>query len=601
MRGGLLGALVAVSIASTVAATGDNSTVLVRAKRQGLLGSLLKPVLNPGKSRPQRQDVEHPHGAPIQDKNVVNQFLENLQRSGHNFNVPRGRSSFFGPAINVLRQFQICTTPVSGPGKCRYVRECVLPAFLENFDLFLSYSCVVGNRHLGVCCPDEFFGNVVNPRKPLFPILSGLLNIGRKPSGPPEQNPDYEDGPGGPGPNHPGVDHPGIPDEDVHGHGGVPSPNQPVQPQPPVQKPPLQPQPNPVQRPPPVQPPPVQPPPVQPPPVQPPPVQPKPVQPTPVQPPVVQPLPQKPKPPQTPTANAPIQFPDDDEEEAAVHDQVLPKPQSGPNPGAGQTATRQKPLPPVPAGLAQLTTSCGLNFKTRIVGGTIAKPDDWTWMAALLRKADDDQFCGGALISDRYVITAAHCTQGLRPQNITVRLGEYDFKQNTTSRLPRDFNVSRIRQHPDFRKDTYQNDISLLRMSRRVRFTENIRPICLPKSPDESFIGKLATVVGWGTLSFGGPSSSILRQVSLPIWDNKECKSKFTQAIPKIFLCAGTTEGGQDACQGDSGGPLMLESDTTQWTLIGVVSWGIKCAEKGLPGVYTRITEFLGWIYENAV
>ncbi|KAH7951431.1 hypothetical protein HPB52_008954 [Rhipicephalus sanguineus] len=537
MRTGLLGALVVISLASTSAVTGDNSTILVRSKRQGLLGSLFKPVLDAGKPRPQEQapqGAEHPHGAPIQDKNVVNKFLENLQRSQHNFNVPRRRSSFFGPAINALRQFQICTTPLTTPGKCRYVRECVLPAFLENFDLFLSYSCVISNRHLGVCCPDEFFGNLLTPRKPLFPILSGLLNIGKKPSSPPPvQNPDYEDGPGGP--NLPNVDQPLTPDELVDGHGVVQPPN--------------------------------------------------------------------PPPSNSPTANAPIQFPDDDEEEAEAHDASAhpQKPPSQPQPSGGQTSERQKPLPPVPPGLAQLTTSCGLNFKTRIVGGTIAKPDDWTWMAALLRKADDDQFCGGALISDRYVITAAHCTQGLRPQNITVRLGEYDFKTNTTSRLPRDFNVSRIRQHPEFRKDTYQNDISLLRMSRRVRFTENIRPICLPKSPDESFIGKLATVVGWGTLSFGGPSSSILRQVSLPVWDNTECKTKFTQQIPKIFLCAGTREGGQDACQGDSGGPLMVEDDSTQWTLIGVVSWGIKCAEKGLPGVYTRITEFLGWIYENAV
>ncbi|KAH9368871.1 hypothetical protein HPB48_004370 [Haemaphysalis longicornis] len=213
MRSRLLGALVLISLASTAAALRGNSAIHVRAKRQGLLGSFLKPVLNGGRPDPPPQQSplqgrEHPHGAPIQDTNVVNQFLENLQRSNHNFNVPRRRSSFFGPAINALRQFQICTTPTSGPGKCRYVRECVLPAFLENFDVFLSYSCVVSNRHLGVCCPDEFFGNVLKPRKPLFPILSGLLNIGKRPDPRPPSGSDYDDQ----GPNRPDTNGQGFPD-----------------------------------------------------------------------------------------------------------------------------------------------------------------------------------------------------------------------------------------------------------------------------------------------------------------------------------------------------------------------------------------------------
>ncbi|CAN7984362.1 unnamed protein product, partial [Ixodes hexagonus] len=314
---------------------------------QGILGSLFKPILDLGKSPspfgPQENQDQGPqaphliHGSPIKDQRTINRFIKGLQNSGHDFQLPRTRNSFFGPFITTLRQFQICTTPTQGPGKCRYVKDCVLPAFLENLDIFLSYSCKVGGRHLGVCCPDEFFGGG-SQRKPLFPILSGILGITQEPPPPPNRAPDYEDpylqqSQGPPhGPHHHG---PGP-----HGpHHQGPGPQGPYHPGPGPQGPhPHLQQPKPVQ-PPPVQPPPVQPPPVQPPPVQPPPVQPPPVKPPPVQQPPVQ----------SPSASAPIQFPDD-EEEAPVHQP--PPSRQGPLPAKDPS----KPPPPIPNGLAQLAT-----------------------------------------------------------------------------------------------------------------------------------------------------------------------------------------------------------------------------------------------------
>lgn len=116
---------------------------------------------------------------------------------------------------------------------------------------------------------------------------------------------------------------------------------------------------------------------------------------------------------------------------------------------------------------------------------------------------------------------------------------------------PKEFGVKAAIQHPHFRRHGFFNDIGIIKLKETVEFDEFIRPICLPQAKDASrdLKGYMATVLGWGTLYYGGPGSGSLQQVSMPIWDNKDCDKRYFQPIESGFVCAGYAEGGKDACQ----------------------------------------------------
>ncbi|KAK2579335.1 hypothetical protein KPH14_008287 [Odynerus spinipes] len=243
---------------------------------------------------------------------------------------------------------------------------------------------------------------------------------------------------------------------------------------------------------------------------------------------------------------------------------------------------------------------CGTNTKsgTRIVGGRPADPREWPWMVALLRK-DEVQYCGGVLITDRHVLTAAHCVAGFKPRDIRVRLGEYDFTTSDETRAL-DFSVTEIRVHRDFDPATFENDIAIIKIHRPTTFNSYIWPICLPPI-DQTFENKTAIVTGWGTQYYDGPASTVLMEVAVPIWPQEKCVRSFTQRITSTTMCAGAYEGGRDACQGDSGGPLVHQLGNGRWVNVGIVSWGIRCGMPGRPGIYTRVNSYLDWIFANAV
>ncbi|XP_076284530.1 proclotting enzyme isoform X2 [Lasioglossum baleicum] len=270
-------------------------------------------------------------------------------------------------------------------------------------------------------------------------------------------------------------------------------------------------------------------------------------------------------------------------------------------PGAPTTSpTTEKPLSGSVSALdtSQCGAKNGFQDQKRIVGGHNVEPGEWPWMAALFNAGR--QFCGGSLIDDKHILTAAHCVANMNPWDVarlTVRLGDHNIKTNTEIRhIER--RVKRVVRHRGFNLRTLYNDVALLTLSEPVQFSEQIRPICLP-SGSQLYSGKTATVIGWGSLRESGPQPAVLQEVSIPIWSNTECKYKYGAAAPggivDSFLCAGRAA--KDSCSGDSGGPLMVNDG--RWTQVGVVSWGIGCGKGQYPGVYTRVTHFLPWIHKN--
>lgn len=159
--------------------------------------------------------------------------------------------------------------------------------------------------------------------------------------------------------------------------------------------------------------------------------------------------------------------------------------------------------------------------------------------------------------------------------------------------------------HPDYDSKTLENDLALIKLKTPVPYRDDIRPICLPHFK-EDFTGMDGYATGWGLTDFDKRQlPDTLQVVKLPIISNKRCRSMYKRGghekiITDMDLCAGYAKGGMDACEGDSGGPLITQRrGERRWVLAGIVSNGVKCGEPFLPGVYTKVAEFLPWIYEQ--
>ena len=199
-------------------------------------------------------------------------------------------------------------------------------------------------------------------------------------------------------------------------------------------------------------------------------------------------------------------------------------------------------------------------------------------------------FCGGSLVREDWVVTAAHCVLGDSPGNIQVKIGLHNVN-GTTGSVTR--NVSEIIIHPNYNSNSLNNDYALLRLSSPIT---NFEPIQLATSDNHDNEPVLATTMGWGATSSGGSSSAILLEVDVPIDDS--CGGYSNSSITNNMVCAGFSSGGYDSCQGDSGGPLIMTNSDGEYELIGIVSWGYGCAEAQYPGVYSRIYPRLSWFFQ---
>uniref|UniRef100_A0A8C5MSX5 Coagulation factor X n=1 Tax=Leptobrachium leishanense TaxID=445787 RepID=A0A8C5MSX5_9ANUR len=221
------------------------------------------------------------------------------------------------------------------------------------------------------------------------------------------------------------------------------------------------------------------------------------------------------------------------------------------------------------------------------------------WFQVLIRSHRGYEICSGSLISNRWVLSAAHCFEAVNPHHVTV--GDYDkFRRDQDEQK---IAVLKFFSHPHYFAEHYDHDIALLYLRSPVIFNEYARPICLPTPSLGRLLtqeGEIGQVSGWGATRYMGPSSRFLLRVRLPIVKQEDCIASTAKMFTGNMFCAGYRTEVKDSCQGDSGGPFAVAYRQT-WYLVGVVSWGEKCASEGKFGVYTRVANYIPWIKETII
>ena len=249
-----------------------------------------------------------------------------------------------------------------------------------------------------------------------------------------------------------------------------------------------------------------------------------------------------------------------------------------------------------------------------VVGGNEVEENSYPWMAALGSSSPSSArvtwFCGGSYLGGNLVLTAAHCvpspSSGLALDK--VRLGAHNLAIETEIAAD-DYRVRSVIRHPEY-DDTGViplNDIAILVLDTPesgVTEKPEVSPICLP-APGQADqpAGAEVMVAGWGATMEGGVTADRLQEVRVEVTEFERCRQVYREALgvelPDTILCAGLEAGGKDACQGDSGGGLLSQERRSlggTWTQVGVVSAGIGCARRGVPGLYTRVSSYLAWI-----
>ncbi|XP_071547781.1 protein masquerade [Panulirus ornatus] len=272
----------------------------------------------------------------------------------------------------------------------------------------------------------------------------------------------------------------------------------------------------------------------------------------------------------------------------------------------------QQNVTQVPPALVQTTTPapvrnkyvCGVKGSQRhgrVVGGEDSVPGEWCWQVALINSLNQ-YLCGGALIGTQWVLTAAHCVTNIVRSGdaIYVRVGDHDLTTKFGSPGAQTLRVATTYIHHNHNSQTLDNDIALLKLHGHADLKEGVCLVCLPARGVSQVAGNRCIVTGYGYMGETGPIPLRVREAEVPVVSDNECVRKINAVTEKIFIlpassfCAGG-ESGHDACQGDGGGPLVCNVDG-YFELSGLVSWGFGCGRKDVPGVYVKVSSFIGWI-----
>ncbi|XP_015999395.2 plasma kallikrein isoform X1 [Rousettus aegyptiacus] len=244
-------------------------------------------------------------------------------------------------------------------------------------------------------------------------------------------------------------------------------------------------------------------------------------------------------------------------------------------------------------------SDCTTKTSTRIVGGTNSSWGEWPWQVSLqVKLTAQKHVCGGSIIKKQWILTAAHCFDGLLFSDIWRIYGGVLNLSEITKETP----FSQIKEiiiHQNYNISETTHDIALIKLEAPLNYTEFQKPICLPSKDDTNTIYNNCWITGWGFTKEKGEIQNILQKANIPLVTNEECQKRYGYyEITKQMICAGYKEGGKDACKGDSGGPLVCKHDGI-WHLVGITSWGEGCARSGQPGVYTKVAEYVDWILEK--
>ncbi|KAL0972886.1 hypothetical protein UPYG_G00196060 [Umbra pygmaea] len=244
---------------------------------------------------------------------------------------------------------------------------------------------------------------------------------------------------------------------------------------------------------------------------------------------------------------------------------------------------------------------CGRQQLTsRIIGGTVAKLGHWPWQLSLHFLGSHT--CGGVLISPDFVVTAAHCF----PSSIALIRDASKWRVYggvvSQDKLPTPFLVEKIIVNENYDNFTNDQDLAILKLTSPVIFNYSVQPACLPAFDQTIAQGTKCWTSGFGTTNEGAAKpSKVLMAVTVEMIDMRVCNSPsvYIGSVSTNMLCAGDLNGGRDSCQGDSGGPLVCQDSDKHWQLVGVTSWGSGCGQRNKPGVYTKVSSLLPWIYST--
>ncbi|XP_075975823.1 trypsin, alkaline A-like [Anticarsia gemmatalis] len=241
-----------------------------------------------------------------------------------------------------------------------------------------------------------------------------------------------------------------------------------------------------------------------------------------------------------------------------------------------------------------VAAASAVEFGTRIIGGSVTSIRNYPEMVALLfspTQVNHRQSCGGSILNQRSVLTAAHCFDLGRHHTgmWRMRIGS-DFANSGGTVLV----VAHLERHPNYNRATADSDVAILRSTTAIRYGTGVQPANL----GGYVVGdnEVVWAAGWGQTEYLRPSEQ-LRHVQIWTINQGVCRQRYGQAtITDNMLCSGVLDvGGRDQCSGDSGGPLYHNGN-----VVGICSWGEECALPFYPGVNVRVSRFIPWIQNNA-